>query len=197
MKRNLLHSDYFRKNFSSTTLTLSVDKMKSRGVVMVKPKIQTFSSGKVLIEEVMGDWWVVGKNYQPHYSTFQLTDIDNVAYYMIGFIVDNVTTTNRLYFNHIQLAEGEVTDYHQPVSNIPKTTVKFSNNFYANFYSTNEDSFLQVIRPYYNNMDTETITKSKVTVLAPHLANEDDIDSPSNIGLEFMNQTDQKIEILR
>ena len=97
----------------------------------------------------------------------------------------------------MQLAEGDVTSYHQPVESIPKTDIKFISNFYANFYTTDDDRYLQVIRPYYNNMDTETITRSKVTVLAPHLMNEDDIDSPSNIGLEFMNSYEQVIEILR
>ena len=197
MKRNILHTDYFQKNFTSTTLTLMIDKMKSKSLVMVQPKIQTYTSGKGLIEEVTADWWAIGKEYQSHHTTFELSNIDDVAYYRLTLTIDNVTSTNKLFFNHIQLAEGDVTEYHEPVSSIPRTSVKLNNNFYANFYTSSDDSYLQVIRPYYNNLDTERITKSKVTVLAPHLANEDDRDSPSSIGLEFMNQTDQKIEILR
>lgn len=197
MKRNTIYTDFLQKNFTNTTLTLSVDKMKSKTMVMVKPKIATYTSGKVLIEEYTGDWWVIGKKYQSHNHTFNLDELDNVAYYRVIFTVDNVTSTNKLYFNHLQLAEGDVTDYHEPASSIPRTSVKLNNNFYVNFYGESEDSYLQVIRPYYDNLDTKSITKSKVTVLAPHLANEDDRDSPSSVGLEFMNQTDQKIEILR
>ena len=123
--------------------------------------------------------------------------LDSTAFYQIRLLVDGLTPRNRLFFNHMQLCEGSTKDYHQPESSIPKTSIKFSNNFYANLYASNDENYLQVIRPYYNNMDTETITKSKVTVLAPHLANEDEYDDPANIGLEFMNSTDQVIEILR
>ena len=197
MKRETIRSKLHKKNFTNTTLTFSVEKMKSKRLLMVRPFIETYTLSETLLDTYYGEWWAVGTEYQSHFSTFELDDLSTTSYYRIGLIVDNVTTTNKLYFNHIQLSEGDVTEYHPPESSIPKTTVRLDNNFYANFYTSNEDSYLQVIRPYFNNLDTKTITKSKVTVLAPHLANEDDRDSPSSVGLEFMNQTDQKIEILR
>lgn len=192
-------TDKFRKNFTNTKLTFSIEHIKSDKLIMVRPYLRLYTSTKEYITQYAGNWWIIGSDYQKQYSTFNINKdtLDTTAFYEIRLIVDGLTPTNKLYFNHMQLAEGSITDYHQPESAIPKTAIKFNNNFYANLYTSNEENYLQVIRPYYNNMDTETITKSKVTVLAPHLANEDEYDSPSNIGLEFMNQHDQVIEILR
>lgn len=194
-----LTSDYFIKNFSQNTLTFSIEKIKSKtGVIAVKPILEFYDTSKDLVTSENG-LFIVGASYRPYSFEFTLsqTDMEYIAYYRLILEIDGVTTENPLAFNHIQLSEGSVTDYHQPEQDLPKSTIRFANNFYANLYTSNDDSYLQVIRPYYTNMDTETLTKSKVTVLAPHLKNEDDIDDPSNIGLEFMNQTDQTIEILR
>lgn len=199
MKRYTIISDFIRKKFSQGKLTFSVEKMKSDDLVLVRPYVQIFDIGKTYIQTFWSQWWVVGNKYQPHSFSFTINDatLTRTAYIKVGMKIDNIDKNNRLYFNHIQLSEGTETNYHQPESTIPKTSIKFQNNFYANLYTSSKDSYLQIIRPYYNNIDTETITKSKVTVLAPHLMNEDDIDSPNSIGLEFMNQTDQVIEILR
>lgn len=199
MKRYNLSSNFIKKNYSNTKLTYYIDNMKCGDICFIRPYMMVYTSGKAFLSTYWGNWQVVGKEYQSHYSQFNLTEeqLERIGYYKIGLLVDGVTLANKLSFNHIQLSEGDVKAYHQPESNIPKTTIKLVNNFYVNLYSSNTNDYLQVIRPYYNNFDTETLTKSKVTVLAPHLANEDDIDSPQNIGLEFMNASDQVIEILR
>lgn len=201
MKRYTIESDFLSKNFSNTELTFYVEKMRADDMAMVRPYLKLFN-GKTnadIITTLNSDWWVVGSEYDEHSFKYTITEeqLNATAFFKVGMIVDGMHFKNKLYFNHMQLAEGDVTSYHQPVESIPKTDIKFTSNFYANFYTTDDDRYLQVIRPYYNNMDTETITRSKVTVLAPHLMNEDDIDSPSNIGLEFMNSYEQVIEILR
>lgn len=197
--RYSIASDFMRKNFTNTLLTFSVEHMKSDSLLMVRVLIHLYSSGKTKIDTRTSNWKVVGSVYQPFTYSFRINEdkLNRSAYYKVVLQVDGLSEDNRFYFNHIQLAEGRTSDYHQPETAIPKTPIKFSNNFYANLYTSGTENYLQVIRPYYNNMDTETITRSKVTVLAPHLANEDSIDSPSNIGLEFMNSNDQVIEILR
>ena len=43
----------------------------------------------------------------------------------------------------------------------------------------------------------KSLKRSKCTILAPHLLNEDAIDSSENLSLEYMNMNEQVIEILR
>ena len=192
-----LTSDYLRKNFADTTLTFSCQKMKSKNdVVIIKPSIHFYSTDKTELSSDDG-MWVVGSSYSQHSCEFTVSDIEMIGYYKIKLTIYNLKEGNALSFNHIQLAEGTETEYHQPEQDIPKTRIRLQNNFYANLYTSSDESYLQVIRPYYTNMDTETLSKSKATVIAPHLANEEETDTPSNLGLEFMNQSDQIIEILR
>ena len=199
MNRYTIESEHIRKNFSSTSLTFLMDKVKSDELVMIRPFLKLYTADNTTITTKYGNWWVIGKYYEQKHCGFSITQnqLNRASFFSIGLVIDGVDSSNRLYFNHLQLSETDTLAYHQPAEAIPKTDIKFSNSFYANLYTDKSDSYLQVIRPYYNNMDTETIKKSKVTVLVPHLENEDNIDSPASIGLEFMNASDQKIEILR
>lgn len=199
MKRYNVKSTYIKRNFTNRKLSYLIDNIRCNDIMLIKPFIEVYTTGKTLINTYYSNWKVIGSEYQPLSTTFNINsnEMSRIGYYKVGFLLDGATLHNKLYFNHLQLAEGTVNKYHQPESTIPKTSIKLINNFYVNLYQSTTDNYLQVIRPYYNNFDTETLTKSKVTVLAPHLANEDDIDSPQNIGLEFMNASDQVIEILR
>lgn len=199
MKRYNVKSNFIKRNFSYNKLSFLMDNVKCNDIMLIRPYIEVYTTGKSLISTHYANWKMVGSEYQPVISSFviEANKINRIGYYKVGFLIDGLSLHNKLYFNHLQLAESYVDKYHQPESSIPKTSIKLINNFYVNLYQSTTDNYLQVIRPYYNNFDTETLTKSKVTVLAPHLANEDDIDSPQNIGLEFMNASDQVIEILR
>lgn len=199
MKRFTLISKKIKKNYSTTKLTLSVENMKATDLVMVRPFIRVYNSAGSTLGTRYGEWRTIGNKKEKCSYTFNISqsNLEKTTHYAIGFIVDGVTYSNRLLFNHIQLCEGDSVMYHQPAEAIPKTDIKFTSNFYANFYTNDEKTYLQVIRPYYNSMDTKTLTKSKITVLAPHLSNEDDVDDPNNLGLEYMNMSEQVIEILR
>ena len=61
------------------------------------------------------------------------------------------------------------------------------NSRYINLYN-NDGNYLQVIRPMGDNLTTNVLTKSTCSVLAPHFHDEEDIDDPVNIFLEFINQ---------
>lgn len=192
-----LTSDYLRKNFAETTLTFSIQKIKSKNdVVVIKPSIHFYNIGKTELSSETA-MWIIGSTYNKYSYEINVSDIEDIAYYKVKLTIYNLKEGNALSFNHIQLAEGNVTEYHQPEQDIPKTRIRVQNNFYANLYTSSDESYLQVIRPYYNDIDTETLSKSKATVIAPHLTNEEETDTPSNLGLEFMNQCEQVIEILR
>ena len=130
-RRYTISSDFIRKNFTNTLLTFSVEHMKADSLLMVRCVIEFYTSGKSLINRRKSKWWVVGDKYQGNSQTFNITEtgLNRTAYIKVGFEVDGLSEDNRFYFNHIQLAEGRIKDYHQPESAIPKTSIKFSNNF--------------------------------------------------------------------
>ena len=51
------------------------------------------------------------------------------------------------------------------------------------------------LRPNKKAFSTDMLNKNDITVLAPHLDNEEDIDNPQNIVAEFLNQYEQETTI--
>ena len=140
-------------------------------------------------------------NAPSHYEEWYLNDDPNYdSYYVddceIELIVDNLSSENQLQFNRLMLNEGEYEEYTQPESIIESARISFINTFYANLH-TNNQGYLQVIRPNHDSFTTNTLTRSKCTVIAPHIKNECLEDTHENLALEYMNMSDQVIEILR
>ena len=187
------------KNFTTTRLTFTIGKMRSLGVCIVKPVLKLYNLNKTSISEYSGKQWVVANNYTEYTQTYNITEDElyDTAYIQIVLEVVGITNEYPIYFNNLMLNEGDYTAYHQPDESLDEMTIYFVNNFFTNLYSSNTDSFLEVIRPNYDNFTTQVLKKSKCTILAPHLVNEDSIDSSENLSLEYMNMSDQVIEILR
>lgn len=187
------------KNFTNTKLTFTIGKMRSRGVCIVKPILKLYNLNKTQIKEYSGKQWVVANNYKEYTQSYTMTEDElyDTAYVQIVLEVKGITSNYPIYFNNLILNEGDYTSYHQPDESLDEMTVYFVNNFFTNLYRNNSDSYLEVIRPNYDNFTTEVLKKSKCTVLAPHLMNEDSVDSSENLSLEYMNMSDQVIEILR
>lgn len=187
------------KNFTNTRLTFTVGKMRSLGVCIVKPILKLYNLKKTLINQYTGKQWVVANNYNEYTQTYDMTEDElyDTAYVQIILEIVGVTSEHPIYFNNLILNEGDYTAYHQPDESLDEMTIFFVNNFFTNLYTTNNDSYLEVIRPNYDNFTTQVLKKSKCTVLAPHLSNEESIDSSENLSLEYMNMSDQVIEILR
>jgi hypothetical protein len=199
MELHILESKVMEKNFADTTLTLSVEKMKSDTYSFVRPRVKLYDIKNGWSGTKNNNFWINGNQYQSHSATmtFNANNIERCTHYQVVLECYNVTKDNNIYFNHIQLCEGDNTEYHQPEQDLPTLDIKFSNNFYANVYTSQGDRYLQIIRPYYDNINTKMMKRSKATVLAPHIENEESVDKPSSLGLEFMNQHEQVIEILR
>ena len=132
MNRYTITSKKIRKNFSLGKLTLSVEHMRATDFMMVRPFLRIYNSAKKSITTYYGDWWSVGNINAKNSKTFSISDanLEKTTYYSIGFIIDGATQSNRLFFNHLQLCEGESDMYHQPSTAIPKTDIKFTSNFY-------------------------------------------------------------------
>ena len=190
----------------NSDLTFSMGKIKSRrNPCVVYFKFYCFDYHGNKIAEYTSDRWVITTEYTPKHSTFTIpyeqkpdseeyydgTDLDD--YYMELYMI-GVDSENPLYFNNIQLNEGDLLDYHQPEKLMDNIQIGFNNNYYCNLYDST-DSFLQVIRPYHDGFSTKSLGKSQMTVLIPHLPNETIFDDPINLFYEYMYMTEQKIGV--
>lgn len=200
MKRTkiILPNEPLTRKFNTTTVTFSIGNIRSREPTIVTPELVLYNLKKQEIKTYTAEAFVTSKTYQSWHRTFHITDeeLQKTGYVQINLIVDNLTSENPIYFNLLMLNEGEYEKYTQSEEIIESIKISFNNAFYANLTYNNE-GYLQVIRPNYDSFTTDKLTKSKCTVLAPHIKNECLEDTHENISLEYMNMSDQVIEILR
>ena len=189
--------------FSNNKLTFSVDKMKSRLPSVFYFKLHLFDKNddEIMFNEkpvFTSNRWAVDKTYSTYYTTFEIDEgcLWRAIKFQIELVMIGITSENPLYFNGLMFNEGSYMNYHEPNEIITEKEIGFIKSSYANLYSQ-DGNFLQVIRPTRVNMFTNRITASPMSVLAPHFDDEADVDHPVNVFMEFINQTDQRIDILR
>lgn len=184
-------------NFRNDELTFIINHMKSRLPSTVYVRLHLFDETDTDIT-LQSPRWVIDNTYSRYTYTFKLNDdiIKHTSTYQIELRLVNITSENPLYFTEIMLTEETFDGYHTPHEIIENKRIGFNKSRYTNLYDS-EENFLQVIRPNGDEMGTGELTKSKCTVLAPHLDGEPSTDTPVNIFLEFMNQKEQRIDVLR
>ena len=187
-------------NFTKNDLVFLINQVKSRHISTLHFKLHCYDKYDEKIYVYTSPRWVITEEYTKRVRTFSISDdvYDKVLYTQIELIALGNSSENPLYFTECMFAEynGDIIEYHQPSEAIRDVEVGFINSRYVNLYNANGD-YLQVIRPTGRNIFTNTISKDVCTVLAPHLAEEMDIDDPVNVFMEFLNQTDQRIDVLR
>lgn len=143
--------------------------------------------------------WIVDNTYSTYFETFNINQefVDRSVKYQIELRFDGVTSENPCYFNGLMFNEGEWDGYHKPYEMRDKVVIGFQNTGYVNLYDDDNETFLQVIRPNQDGFNTSELTGSGCTVLAPHIPSEPSVDDPLNLYLEFINQTEQRIDVLR
>ena len=202
------------------TITVSVENLKSRLPTIVYFMIHCLDNDKDVITTYTTDRWSIGSEWESNWSSVTIgQDFNNfesllfihdqnqgdlvdwtltqdvqrdTSYIQLEMVILGVTSENPLYFNKIMLKEGEYDGYHTPKELVSEFDVSFINNNYALFLD-DSDCYLQVIRPNMDSTTTKTLTKSEVTVIAPHLTNESSFDDPIKILYEFMGQREQEI----
>ena len=123
--------------------------------------------------------------------------IEDTVYYMIEIITIGVDSENPLYFNRLMFQEGsEYHGYHDPSEISNSHSVELPQNLYANLYDL-DGNYLQVIRPNKESFRTDELGGAKYTILAPHFEDDEGVDSHIAVFLEAMNQTEQRIDVLR
>ena len=134
-------------------------------------------------------------------QTFTVQDelIKNTYFTQIEIRTLGIDSENPLYFTELMFQEGREFDgYHTPndTDKMNSHLIELPSNLYANLYD-GEGNYLQVIRPNQESFNTNNLSKAKYTILAPHFAEEDDVDSHIAVFMEAMNQTEQRIDVLR
>lgn len=185
-------------------LTFSIGDIKTRNSpAVIYFKFYGFDYHKNLIAEYTSDRMVVTTEYQQLYKTFKVpyneiegstTHYSDLDHFYIEIYMFGVDSENPLYMNHLQLNQGDLLDYHKPNDEKTNVSVGFYRNSYVNLYDDSE-VFLQVIRPNKEDITTSSLTKSQMTIIAPHLPDESTFDDPLNIFYEFMCMTEQKIGV--
>ena len=189
--------------FSNNQLTFSVHRMKSRLPSVCYFIFHLYNRADVEIKTnqkpvYVSERWAIDKTYSTYYNTFEIDEeyVDRAVKYQIEMVFINVNSENPVYFNGLMLNEGEYEEYHEPMETATDKEIAFLNSSYANLYSNNE-CYLQVIRPTRTKMHTNKLDASQYTVICPHFDEESDVDHPINIFMEFINQTEQRIDVLR
>lgn len=183
--------------FNEEEVTFSINHIKSRLTSVLYFNFYCYNKSDTKIYTYTSPRWVIDTTYQRRSRTFTLPSdvVDETAYTQVELVVIGITSENPLYFTECMLNEGEDIGYHQPHEQINRT-IGLHNSRYVNLYDA-EGNFLQIIRPQGDKLATNKIDKSTCTVLAPHFHDEEDIDDPINVFMEFINQTEQRIDVLR
>lgn len=192
----------FQKNFEATHLTFSIGNIKSRNISVAYYVVHCYDykNDELLVGGkpfYTSDRFVVTPIYREYADTFEIdmTMLSKTLYFEIELVLLGITSENPCWFNNIMLEVGEAhTEYHKPHEAFEESTIQFINNNYVVLYSNNGHS-LQVVRPNKEPITTKTIPKSECTLLAPHLDEEPLTDTPSKLMMEFINQTEQYIQI--
>mgnify|MGYP007122039765 FL=1 len=184
--------------FNNKTLTFSIDAVRSRLGSVLYFKLHLFDKNQNEIYKYTSPRWYIDTVYTRRAITFDIDErmLDLAYFNQIELITIGTTSENPLYFTGCMLNEGEDEGVYHTPNEERKVDISLANNRYANLYKK-DGNYLQVIRPTGEKINTHILYKSACTVLAPHFADESDIDEPVNIFLEFLHQREQRIDVLR
>ena len=187
-------------NFTKPQLFFLINNIKSRRGSVLYFKLYCYNKSNEVIYTYTSPRWVITDSYLTKSRMFEISDdiYEKVFSTQIELIAINNSSENPLYFTECMFSEydGDDAKYHKPNEALDRFEVGMVNSRYVNLYDR-DGNFMQVIRPDGKNIFTDTISASTCTVLAPHLYQESDIDDPVDVFLEFINQTEQVIDVLR
>lgn len=188
--------------FTETNVTFSINKIKSRELSVLYFKFYCYDKDNTTIYTYTSPRWIIDTEYRRRARTFTLPSdvVENTVYTQFELVAIGNSSENPLYFTELMFNEGEDIGYYEPFTELGDKTdglkVGLYNSRYVNLYNT-DGNFMQVIRPTGDPITTHKLLHSTCTVIAPHFADETDIDNPINVFLEFINQTEQRIDVLR
>ena len=184
--------------FLDNSLSFSIEHIRSREPSTLYFIVKFYDMHDTLLYTYTSKRWIIDTVYNTRFRNFSIpSDVaDDTAKFDLTLVACGISSENPLYFVGLMFQEGEYSDYHTVSEAITSAKIGFNKSSYANLYNL-DGTFLQVIRPSRADMHTDKLDKCPCTVLAPHLIDENVFDDSINIFLEFVNQTDQRIDVLR
>lgn len=186
------------RRFDEPELIFLINNVKCRLTSALYFILHCYDKYDVEVIKYTSPRWIIVDTYEKRSHNFKLPFVDGIVKTQIELVALGINSENPLYFTECMLTEteGETDkDYCKPHQQI-SLDVGFQNNRYVNLYNK-DGNYLQVIRPQGDGIVTNNLKASPITVIAPHLHDEEDIDDPINIFMEFINQTEQRIDVLR
>lgn len=191
----------FQKNISNPNVVFSIGNIKSRtaSVGYIILHCYDIHDDEILVNGkpvYTGGRFVITGKYSEYIEEFTIDDdiLHNTFYLQFELVLTGITSENPCFFNHIMFEEAPHMEYHKSEEALVNATINFENNNYAVLYNNTNHS-LQVIRPLQTGFNTNYLTASKITILAPHLDEEPKTDTPANLMMEYVNQTEQRINV--
>ena len=191
----------FQKNILDGNVVFSIGNIKSRtpSVGLIKLHCYDMHDEEILVNNkpvYVGERFVITTKYRERIEEFTIDEdiLHQTFNFQFELIVNGISSEHPVYFNHVMFEEAPHTEYHKTEEAFDEATIDFENNNFAELYNVMGGS-LQVIRPLKTSFTTHYITASKKTILAPHIENEPATDLPSKLMMEYINQTEQHIDI--
>lgn len=138
------------------------------------------------------------------------TNVESKVKYIDFLIIFRDDRLTKIEISRIMLSDGvEDAPYSldKKIENLEKIDINFHNSFYANYYnsSSSDPVGLCIIRPtlepisltklYAPEISSENGTMG-VTVLYPYLKNAKEENKPENVGIEYLNSTNQELKLI-
>ena len=198
------------KMFDDKDLIFIINHIRSRmpSVLYFIFHCYDISNTEILVDSqpvFTSDRRVIGSKYNDdggdYVYEFSLTDsiVESTVYTQIEIRTIGIDSENPLYLSELMLQENDGTGYHGyhvPSEYIREHTIELPSSSYANLYDK-DGNYLQVIRPNKEAFSTNVLGKAQYTILAPHFDDDEGVDSHVSVFLEAMNQTEQRIDVLR
>lgn len=191
----------FQKNILNGNVVFSIGNIKSKSpsVGLIKLHCYDMHDDEILVNNnpvYVGERFAITSKYHERIEEFTIDEdiLHQTFNFQFELIVNGISSEKPCYFNHVMFEEAPHTEYHKTEEAFDEATVNFDNNNYAELFNIMGGS-LQVIRPLQTPFTTKYLTASKITVLAPHIENEPVTDSASKLMMEYINQTEQHIDI--
>lgn len=191
-----------KKNITGkTTLFIGNVKTDTGKPVVMQACLEIYDINKELIHTIKDLPFIVTGKYHSHNIIFDTPTKGHYFTIIFNFVSllpsDSVT---RVLFNRLLYADGNYNhvEYNEPSGHLHEQSIHFIDNFYAELHKK-DNTYLQVMRPNYDSITTEKLTQSKKSILAPHLAktSEDLVDTSEKLCLEYINQKEQTVDLLK
>lgn len=118
-----------------------------------------------------------------------------IKYIDFILIYEDLTTSN---IGKLMLNDGDtVISYEEDTTDYSNASsiIEFDKTYYVNIYNDYSPVGLSIMRPFKDSINFLEIPSSNLTILAPYLRNDVDINKPQNLLIEYVESHEQEVNI--